>query len=320
MRKFFMWMSLWLIVLSILLANKDKIFAASESQTQVFLSVVNTFSGLASIGPWSGTFSSWIYQTNNSTISFFLESSDASQFTITGDIQTVILWGSGLAYSWIVSTELTASYGIKYIFINFSSGIEYLPPQVFTINFFPVTPPPSTPSSPSSTAWWGWGLSESLRDICPWGDSSPSYYDGLCSTVKINSIQTIKTGSDTVSPPRLPVRIIPVIQKPQPPETTRTEYQTDKPPNQLIETITTILNLKTPEFISTVIEKNTQYITEYNDRNQENTLIITIEKKSEEISKIIRYNSQSSQWLRDWIIQMIQEIYSTIQSLIKKIF
>lgn len=316
MKKSILWIAIGILSIYIFLEHKDKIFAASVSQTQISLSIIHSFSGLATLIPSSGTMSGWIYQTENPSISFLLESNNASQFIITWDIQTVILWGSGINYSWIVSANLTPSTWLKYIFIQFFNSWEYLPPQIFTINFQSITvnPPPDLSNSFIWAIWrWGWGGWQVI-DHCPLGDSSPTYQDGLCDSHPRNwETETDKKNETKV---KLPVRVIPNIQNPIVEETIRTDYQTDKPPHWFEKLITTIITIWKPKLISTVIERNIQYITQYNDKNQENILVVKIQDTNKKIEKIIHYNTQSEHTLRERALEITKEVSKTIKNIL----
>ena len=144
--------------------NGDFIFEYQDS-------VGNTGATTASI-TWIDTTAPTITLNGSSTFSGYV----GDTYTDAGASWTDAVAGTGtLIGSWIVNTVLAGTYIITYT-VTDTAGNTSTATRTVILTAKPTPPIPT----PSGGGWGGWG--QLVKDNCPDGDYSPSYYDKACGT------------------------------------------------------------------------------------------------------------------------------------------
>lgn len=163
------------------------VFAVS---TKVSLTIQGSYTGNIFFDTTYLTLKDWIYYTDRNDISFFVSATKSSNYILTGDL--VELMGSGTwTYThlhtvstqglvWDISFKMFFSHSWEVIISN-------------TLHFVKIDDLHLSSSSWWKSWWWGF----LYKDSCPEGDSSWSYYDGICNFHSVAPDELIDPDTDS---------------------------------------------------------------------------------------------------------------------------
>lgn len=181
---------LWWCVGVMILIMGNVSFAQSVTSTTVGVTLTNSYSWSAMFDPLDVVVLSGQTYQQSTGVDIMISASTGVVWMITWDIIGWIQTGATIgSFSLSIPLNLTSATGAKTLFIQFvRSGWEVLSLGSFVINTtIPLSPIITAASYIGSQQGGVNTLSADFVDLCPGGDQSSSYYDGICNAPSIST-------------------------------------------------------------------------------------------------------------------------------------